>query len=84
MSTTVLQAKLGTQPSPWISINNNLQFDNVTHGIGWQARFRWILSPGNDVFLVYSHNWIDDPAGIRGIYTNDRTAATKVVFTRRF
>jgi hypothetical protein len=77
----VLQAKLGTQPSPWISFNNNIQYDNVTNGIGWQARFRWTLTPGNDVFVVYSHNWIDDPTGI---YTNDRTAATKLVFTRRF
>ena len=81
VSTAVLQAKVGTQLSPWISLNNNVQFDNQSRGLGWQARFRWILSPGNDVFLVYSHNWVDDPAGL---YTNDRTAATKVVFTRRF
>jgi hypothetical protein len=84
VSTAVLQTKLGTQLSPWISLSNNLQYDNQSRALGWQARFRWILSPGNDVFFVYSHNWIDDPTGLLGLYTYDHTAQTKIVFTQRF
>ena len=64
-----------------MSFNNNLQYDNESRALGWQSRFRWTVTPGNDVFLVYSHNWVDDPAGL---YTNDRTAATKLVVTQRF
>ena len=30
--------------------------------LGWQSRFRWILRPGNDIYFVYTHNWLDDPA----------------------
>ena len=39
------------------------------------------MKPGNDIFFVYTHNWINDPAGI---FTNDRSAVSKIVFTRRF
>ena len=48
---------------------------------GWQSRLRWIMKPGNDIFFVYTHKWINDPAGI---FTNDRSAVSKIVFTRRF
>ena len=29
--------------------------------MGWQSRFRWIMRPGNDLYVVYTHNWLDDP-----------------------
>jgi hypothetical protein len=32
----------------------------VSANLGWQARLRWILRPGNDLFVVYLHNWHDD------------------------
>jgi hypothetical protein len=45
-------------------------------------RYRWILRPGNDIFVVYTHNWLDDlDAGYRTI---DRRAVTKAVYTWRF
>ena len=53
--------------------------------MGWQSRFRWILRPGNDLFLVYAHNWIDDPLDpLDGFQTLDRNAAAKLVYTHRF
>ena len=81
VSTTVFRWEVATQFSPWVSLSNNIQYDNQSRGIGWQARFRWILKPGNDIFFVYNHNWQNDPAGI---FTNSRSAVSKVVFTRRF
>ncbi len=71
VSTTVYRWEVGTQFSPWLSLNNNIQYDNQSRGIGWQSRLRWIMKPGNDIFFVYTHNWINDPAGI---FTNDRSA----------
>ena len=64
---------------------NNIQYDSVSRGLGWQARYRWIVRPGNDVFFVYTHNWVEDrlDPGTR-FSTLDRRGAAKVVYTRRF
>ena len=43
----------------------------------------WILRPGNDFYVVYTHNWMDDLTQNR-TYTLDRRAATKVSYTKRF
>jgi len=45
--------------------------------MGWQSRFRWILTPGSDFYVVYNHNWLDDPVRSRFV-TLDRRAASKV------
>ena len=63
---------------------NNLQYDSVSRVLGWQSRFRWILTPGNDIFVVYTHNWIDPTDPSARFRTLDRRAATKAVYTKRF
>ena len=74
-----------TQFSPWISLANNLQYDTVSRLLGWQVRFRWIRRPGNDLYLVYTHNWHEPlTAGTRRFETLDNRLATKVVYTLRF
>jgi len=40
--------------NPDISISNYIQYDNVNENWGWQSRFRWILKPGNEIFLVWN------------------------------
>jgi len=71
------------QFSPWIAWVNNVQYDTQSHLLGWQSRFRWILKPGSDFYVVYTHNWLDDPLQNR-FYTLDRRAASKVMYTHRF
>jgi hypothetical protein len=71
------------QFSPWISWVNNIQYDTQSALVGWQSRFRWIMKPGNDVYVVYTHNWLDDVLQQR-IHTLDRRAASKVLYTHRF
>jgi hypothetical protein len=71
------------QFSPWISWVNNIQYDTQSAVVGWQSRFRWIVKPGSDLYLVYTHNWLDDPLDNR-LYTLDRRAASKVLYTHRF
>jgi len=71
-----------TQFNPRIYAVNNLQYDSFSKQVGWQARFRWIVRPGNDLFLVYTHNWFE-PFGVEGYSTLDRRAATKINYTRR-
>jgi hypothetical protein len=71
------------QFSPWVAWVNNIQYDTQSAVLGWQSRFRWIVKPGSDLYFVYTHNWIDDPLENR-LYTLDRRAASKVLYTHRF
>jgi hypothetical protein len=83
--TSVFRLLANTQFSPWLSLVNNVQYDNVSRLVGWQMRFRWIQRPGNDLFFVYNHNWQEfDQAEAREFRTLDSKAATKVVYTLRF
>jgi hypothetical protein len=72
-----------TQFNPRMYIVNNLQYDSLSDQLGWQARFRWIVRPGNDLYIVYNHNWVDR-AELDGFRTLDRRAATKINYTHRF
>ena len=36
---------------------NLVQFDNDSNLLGLQSRFRWILKPGNDLFVVVNRGW---------------------------
>jgi hypothetical protein len=71
------------QFSPWLAWVNNIQYDTQSAIVGWQSRFRWILKPGNDFYIVYTHNWLEDPLENR-TYTLDRRFASKILYTRRF
>ncbi len=81
-TTRLWRVILDNQFNPRIYIINNIQYDSVSRVLGWQARFRWIVSPGNDLYLVYQHNWLD--AAAAGWGTLDRRAATKLSYTHRF
>jgi hypothetical protein len=72
-----------TQISPFIALVNNIQYDTQSAVLGWQSRFRWILTPGNDLYIVYTHNWLDDPV-LNRFATLDRRAASKILYTYRF
>jgi len=43
--------------SPNVSWANLVQYDNESRIFGFQSRFRWILKPGNDLFLVLNRGW---------------------------
>lgn len=79
-STKILRAVINTQFNPFISVSNNIQYDSVSRLLGWQARFRWIVKPGNDIYFVWLNNWMD--VGDR-FTTLDRSAAAKVSYTVR-
>ena len=42
-----------TQFSPFMYLVNTVQYDSVSRVLGFQARFRWIVKPGNDVFFDF-------------------------------
>ncbi|OFW39113.1 MAG: hypothetical protein A3F70_11230 [Acidobacteria bacterium RIFCSPLOWO2_12_FULL_67_14] len=72
-----------TQFTPFIALVNNIQYDSQSAVLGWQSRFRWIVTPGNDLYIVYTHNWLDDPLHNR-LATLDKRIASKVLYTYRF
>ncbi|HSI74493.1 MAG TPA: carbohydrate binding family 9 domain-containing protein [Lunatimonas sp.] len=43
--------------SPWVSVNFNIQYDNVSERLGTNSRFIWVIDPGNTFFVVHNHNW---------------------------
>ncbi|MDE0072422.1 MAG: DUF5916 domain-containing protein [Gammaproteobacteria bacterium] len=58
-TTSLYELETEWNPSPWMSLTNQLQYDSRSEIIGLFARLRWIIEPGNDVYLVYTHNWRD-------------------------
>jgi len=82
-STRLFRLNAETQFSPYIALVNNVQYDSQSAVLGWQSRFRWILTPGNDLYVVYTHNWLDDSDRDR-FSTLDRRLASKVLYTYRF
>jgi hypothetical protein len=82
-STTLYRFNAETQFSPYIALVNNIQYDSQSAVVGWQSRLRWILTPGNDLYVVYTHNWLEEPGGSR-FSTLNRSLASKVLYTYRF
>ena len=53
----VFSARLEYNASPNVTWSNLVQYDSDSRILGFQSRFRWILRPGNDLFLVVSRGW---------------------------
>lgn len=84
-TTRLYRATLETQFSPWMALVNNVQYDTQSTVLGWQSRFRWILKPGNDLYVVYTHNWREDPLDVdRRFRTLDQRGASKIIYNIRF
>jgi len=69
--------------SPFLSFSNLIQYDNESRNLGWQSRVRWILRPGNDLFLVVSQGWIQDAPGGFRFRADESKVSTKFQYTFR-
>ena len=81
--TRLYRLTLDNQFNPWIFVVNNVQYDSVSDRLGWQIRFRWTIDPGNDLYIIYTQNWLDDILENRFL-TQDRRGAAKFVYTYRW
>jgi hypothetical protein len=72
--------------SPWTSLTGNVQYDDLSEVVGLYARLRWTVQPGNDVFLVWSNNWLydDGPLADSRFSTLSSGGALKLNYTLRF
>ena len=87
-TTNLYRLSGGWDASPWLSFNSNIQFDDVSEIVGLFFRGRWILTPGRDIYVVYTQNWQEfgpgeDPLD-RRFATLSRGGAFKVNYTYRF
>ncbi len=53
----VFQLKADLFLSPDLGLMNYVQYDTVSKLLGWSARLKWRLSPGNEVALIYNKSW---------------------------
>jgi hypothetical protein len=79
--TDLVRFAAGWHATPATSVTGNVQYDNVSNMVGLNTRFRWIIRPGSDLFLVYNHN-MDRLDG--DFHTLQRSATTKLTYTHRF
>lgn len=74
-------------PTPRVSATTQLQYDDVSDIAGLFARLRWIVKPGNDLYLVYTHNWRNLGPGILDnpdLITLSQGGSIKMNYTYRF
>ena len=86
-TTNVVRADAKWQMSPWMSLTNNVQYDDISEIVGLFSKFRWIIKPGSELFLVYTHNWQNIEGGLFDRFrltTLSRGATTKLNYTYRF
>lgn len=67
--------------TPNTALTHILQFDDVSDVLGFYNRFRWTITPGSDLYLVYTHNWMRMDNRFEPIETQ---GAIKINYTHRF
>jgi hypothetical protein len=79
----VVRARVLVNFSVDVSWDTVVQYDNASDSVGVNSRLRWIVEPGNEVFLVLNHGADVDRAGsnLRAAYSE---AVAKVEWTYRF
>jgi hypothetical protein len=53
----VYQLKADVFLSPDLGLMSYFQYDDVSKNLGLNVRFRWQVSPGNEIYFVYTKNW---------------------------
>jgi len=81
--TKILRLVTGYDFSPWVSLNFNVQYDNVTQLLATNNRFTWVIQPGNTLYVVYNHNW-NRPVENERLMTAETRTNIKLTYTFRF
>ena len=81
-TTQVFTVRADYNFSPNLSWANLVQYDTESRLLGVQSRFRWIIQPGSDLFLVLNRGWYRDPADNRFVPVFDKGSA-KLQYTFR-
>jgi hypothetical protein len=89
VTTRLVRLRLNANVTPDLSWNTTIQYENVNRTVGLNSRIRWIVQPGDEIFLVVNHGFDVLPRnGASSV--NDRvttrfnTITFKAVYTFRF
>ncbi len=80
-STNLFRFQVNYDISPQVSISSTIQYDDLSTVLGMNHRFRWIITPGSDLFFVYNQNWFREAGEYQFI---DRSNILKANYTHRF
>ena len=80
----ILSSMIDFAASPFLTFSNLIQYDNRSRNLGWQGRVRWILEPGNDLFLVVNRGWIRSTDGRDRFVAQESRVSVKAQYTLRF
>lgn len=81
--TQIVRLVTGYDFSPWVSLNFNVQYDNVSRLVATNNRFTWVIQPGNTFYVVYNHNWSKSDL-LRRLLTTETRTNIKLTYTFRF
>ncbi|MDQ7086335.1 MAG: hypothetical protein Q9Q13_00085, partial [Acidobacteriota bacterium] len=56
------QLKLVYAFNPDLLLSSYFQYDSESRNLGLNSRLRWTLRPGNELYVVWNHDW-EHPAG---------------------
>lgn len=77
----LIRFRLSLALNPDLSWFNFVQYNSNTGQVLLNSRIRWIIEPGNDLFLVYNHGWLDTGHSLRPF---QREGKIKMQYTYRF
>ena len=83
-SARIISSQVNFAASPFLMFSNLIQYDNLSRNLGWQSRQRWTLRPGNDVFVVFSQGWIQNPTQGYRFSAQEGKVSAKVQYAVRF
>lgn len=67
--------------TPFTSYTSIIQYDNLSQLMGLYQRFHWIITPGTNLYLVYTWNWQE----LNNRFTPLETSGSiKLSYTHRF
>ena len=69
---------------PFTTLANFVQYDTESQNIGVQSRLRWILKPGNEIYLVFNHSWQQNPLERERFESRHTDMRAKLNYTFRF
>ncbi|TVR13907.1 MAG: hydrolase [Balneolaceae bacterium] len=79
--TNLIRLRGNVDLTPNTALTNIIQFDDISEILGLYSRYRWTVTPGSDLFLVLSYNWVQFENRFEPIETQ---AALKFNYTYRF
>jgi hypothetical protein len=65
--------------TPDVALSSFVQYDTESRDLGIFVRFRWTLTPESDLFLVYTHHWLEQ-AGTLVRLSYDSAVKAQIAF----